>query len=428
MEDHWSTTSAGAGFAGSGYVNNASGNLTFVLNTLATSDSILPTGIQLVYNGYDAGRSVSTFNQGVHTGYGFKLNTYQTLRSMYLDGQQYFVLKDADGTDHYFEWGYYYDGISDMDGLGLTFKYDTYEIRDTLYDEYTIKDKYGNTYYYQPIPDSYSYNYENFILTRYKDVNGNQVSYISNSNYQNTEIRLKPNGSAEFTQLKLIYNDAGLIKRVYNPYTCESYIFLYSADYNGTNLSQENSGYLVKMIYAKGKVDTTESEWNSFVYSPEDIPENYESTITPIAAAVYCYDGSGRLISVRDELQNRELRYTYGNYGRVTSVEEYADGEAGAYVSGQKITFEYSLGTTKIRTSGTDDIHNTDDDLITTYVFDDNSRTATVYTTDLLGTTLYGASSASYIDNNPKAKNKLESYISTQGTHSNYLKNGGFNT
>ncbi|MBQ7047567.1 MAG: RHS repeat protein, partial [Clostridia bacterium] len=58
--------------------------------------------------------------------------------------------------------------------------------------------------------------------------------------------------------------------------------------------------------------------------------------------------------------------------------------------------FEYSPETTTVKTSGNDDAYGTADDLHTHYVFDDQGRTVSAYTTNLGKTEVYGASNAEY--------------------------------
>ena len=50
LEDYWTYTFQDAGFAGSGYVNSATGNLSWTIPTLTTTDALMPLTPTLVYN------------------------------------------------------------------------------------------------------------------------------------------------------------------------------------------------------------------------------------------------------------------------------------------------------------------------------------------------------------------------------------------
>ena len=84
------------------------------------------------------------------------------------------------------------------------------------------------------------------------------------------------------------------------------------------------------------------------------------------------------LTKVKDGLTSYEVVYTYSN-GKVSKVQEYGLNSE----LGQTIGFTYySGGYTEARTSGADDIYNNTDDIITRYVFDNQGRTITSYSTD----------------------------------------------
>ena len=120
-----------------------------------------------------------------------------------------------------------------------------------------------------------------------------------------------------------------------------------------------------------------------------------------------------------------KIEYGYDSSKRVTSIKEWALGTTNTL--GQQLSLSYGSSSTVIRTSGTDDIFNTSDDLITTYGFDSEGRAISCYTTDLDRTQIYGASNGQYIgEDNEKARNNLKSSVQTTQQSSNYLLNGGF--
>ena len=146
------------------------------------------------------------------------------------------------------------------------------------------------------------------------------------------------------------------------------------------------------------------------------------SYITVDATATYSYDSTGRLIKARDELSGYEVNYGYTN-GKVTSITEKAG--TSSLTTGQQILLSYYDNYTEVRTSGTDDVINTSDDIITRYVFDNSGRTITAYSMDVNGTTIYGASSGQFNeDSESKNSIRVSSYVSDSAA--NYLMNGGF--
>ena len=66
IEDYWTTTSQNAGIAGSGHVNNATGDLSFTIGTLSTTDSLMPYTPTLTYNAAIADYTNIYSNSEVH--------------------------------------------------------------------------------------------------------------------------------------------------------------------------------------------------------------------------------------------------------------------------------------------------------------------------------------------------------------------------
>lgn len=131
-----------------------------------------------------------------------------------------------------------------------------------------------------------------------------------------------------------------------------------------------------------------------------------------------------RLCSAKDETSGSEVRYTYDLLGRISSVSEYGDGDVG-----QTIIYTYRPSETQVRTSGSDDIIATEDDIITHYTLDYAGRAIGTYSSDVSGQTIYGATYGSYSpeDNQDDyAVNSLKSSTITNSVVENYIQNGGF--
>ncbi len=84
IEDYWSYATQSAGRAGTGYVNKATGELTFTIGTLSTTDALFGHTTTLIYNQAYAGKYVQSGAANVPNitptfGYSFKMNVNEYL-------------------------------------------------------------------------------------------------------------------------------------------------------------------------------------------------------------------------------------------------------------------------------------------------------------------------------------------------------------
>lgn len=421
IEDYWTTTSQNAGIAGAGHVNNATGDLSFTIGTLSTTDSLMPYTPTLTYNAAIADYTNIYSNSevpylGSTAGFGFKWSMNESIVERTYMGENdtevtYYVWSDADGTEHYFTPCLDENGntvYKDEDGLQMTLAVNT--------SSYTITDSSKTVRTFTRSTSDSSYLKAGGVLSKITDVSGNYISFNPNTWGRNPTISLVPYGSSSITSFKIIHNASGKINRILNESSQEAAIFYYSTTYNGTDISPYNGGYLRKIVYAHQTGSTLVDNWADFMENGSN------SYITVDATATYSYDSTGRLIKARDELSDYEVNYGYTN-GKVTSITEKAGSTS--LTTGQQILLSYYDNYTEVRTSGTDDIINTSDDIITRYVFDNSGRTITAYSMDVNGTTIYGASSGQYNeDSESKNSIRVSSYVSDSAA--NYLMNGGF--
>ena len=133
LESYWDYTTSTAGRAGTGYINNYTGNLVWVRGDMGFGGNRMPVSISHVYNANDAGNNIFGL------GYGWRTNFNQRAYQWSVDGN-YYVWEDSDGTAHYF----YYDSdigkYRDEDGLELTMEVSS--------SGRVITDKYGNRSYF----------------------------------------------------------------------------------------------------------------------------------------------------------------------------------------------------------------------------------------------------------------------------------------
>ena len=135
LENIWDYTSHSAGAAGTGYVNDYTGNLVWVYNGLGFSGNRMPVAINHVYNAND--KSNNDFGMG----YGWRSN-YNQLVYQWSTDNTYYVWEDEDATRHYFKYkssGTYEDEVNT--GLILT-------TTGSGTTKYCITDKNGNKSYF----------------------------------------------------------------------------------------------------------------------------------------------------------------------------------------------------------------------------------------------------------------------------------------
>lgn len=136
LEGYWDYTSASAGRAGTGYINNYSGNLVWVRGDLGFGGCLMPVSISHVYNSNDSTEDSFGMGYGWRTNYNQKVKLWDNPDAV----TTYYVWEDGDGTAHYFHQNEENGPYVDEDGLELTLS-----VTNT---GYTLTDKLGNNSYF----------------------------------------------------------------------------------------------------------------------------------------------------------------------------------------------------------------------------------------------------------------------------------------
>ena len=131
LESYWDYSSFSAGRAGTGYVNNHTGNLVWTRADLGFGGTRAAVAISHIYNANDA--ASNQFGMG----YGWRTNYNQRVYQWSLNSN-YYVWEDGDGTKHYF-YNVSTGTYKDEDGLELELK-----TTGSGNSKYTITDKGGN--------------------------------------------------------------------------------------------------------------------------------------------------------------------------------------------------------------------------------------------------------------------------------------------
>ena len=192
LDGWWDYTTASAGSAGTGYINNYTGNLVWVHNDMEYGGNRMPVSINHVYNMNDQGCNDFAL------GYGWRTNYHQRIYR-WSEDSNYYVWEDEDGTKQYFK----YDATQKLyiheNDTTLTL-----EIKDTDLGAYCIKDKDGGTLHFDSAGRLVS------IRNNQKTVSAITVSYTGTTGYQISEIRDGANRRYAFS-----YTDGKLMEIAY---------------------------------------------------------------------------------------------------------------------------------------------------------------------------------------------------------------------
>lgn len=363
LEDYLSYHEQSAGRAGTGYINDYTGNVVWIHPDAETEVGPMPAGLSHVYN-------LSEADTLTPAGYGWRLSAMQQLMPTGITDFPYAYI-DEDGTKHFFfkdkEDG---DKLKDEDGLGLTLT----QTNGSNYDQKYVmetKDKMKLSF----AGDTY--------LREELDLDGNRITYAY-TDYNGTHY-LHTITDATGLQLKL-------------EYTADKKRLTGILDAKGrrTSFTYDNYGNLSNVIYPDGK------------------------------KSVFFANTSHQLLAIRN-IDNYKMEYNYANDYQVPRVKEvYEVGQdAGPGTTpgkkGQVLRITYQNGNTTIFEEPGQDgsIDNKGDNRSITYHFDTTGRP-----TDVMDDDGY-ANSYTYYSEGMK-NNKLSKSGSTQKTVYGLLKNPCF--
>ena len=396
LEGYWTYSAQSAGNAGVGYVNGFNGNLTFVHSDMSTEGAVIPITVSHIFNGFQAGLEFTSGDDvnspktadysNMLVGKGWKLSVQQTVLREVIDNIPYVVYNDSDGTEHYFV---QVEGVYvDEDGTGLTLTESD--------DGYVIENETGTEYLFGT----------DGKITYIVDVNGNKKRFTYNDNGSLYAIYYQPVNGSLVRQLTFTYNSQNALTQITNAYNSNDYVrFLYSETVDGP-VSTENSGYLREIRYYNG------STLLNSVYYEYHTYEGIESE-----------GKTGALKSARDGDTGYTLEYRYDTYEgrfRVAFAKENVNG-----TDGQKVGFSYEDKLFETRTSGTDDVYGTTDDIYSYTLFDNYGLAICSYSKLDGDVTPLGASYAEHMpyDATSETNYKVKTSAVKGITNNNLLKN-----
>ena len=355
IEPYYTYTTLGAGNAGTAYIADATGQVKISKNVLGYSSTINPFSLNLFYNSdYFSAEQTSSYNPlgalglNMTVGAGWRLDCVQKIEEETISSTQYLKYYDGDGSIHYFlkRPGYYDDYYYDEDGLGL-------KIMCTDTNAYEMSDDYGNTWKFK----------DNFLVEAINE-NGHIIQ-INYSDKKLTTIVQRNKESSDF----------------YNTTTVAT--FTYNTGGNTLQTIEDAAGNIYTLSYSGSRLA-------SIKLKEADSTQN--NTL-----ATYTYS-SYKVQSITDTESGYTLWFEYNadTNRRVNTIEERSKNSQGAEVYGAKLSVEYlNDSQTGYTYHGTNRNTDTNDDILTYYLFDYAGRTVNAYTTDNDGKIL-GASNAVY--------------------------------
>ena len=423
LEDYWDYTSHSAGRAGTGYINNYTGNLVWVTDGLGFSGTRMPVSISHIYNAND--KSNNDFGMG----YGWRTNFNQTVKQWETDGA-YYVWDDEDGTKHYFKntsSGTYEDELGTglvltMTGSGTT--------------KYCITDKDNNKMYF----DSYGRlsqisNYQatvSSITITYTDNTYKRISTITDGagrvyefSYPNnilSSITFKGTGASPVSSMSYSYSSSQLTQITYPDtkyvtfgYTTNHLLnkitdvdgYYLTYDYNTTSSTQPNrvtkvqaydgsaAGGTVNIAYGHNQTSFVDHNENEQIYQFND----WGNTVSVqdgqgrAQFAAYATDDPEVDINKANQMtRSSKLQNTVSNLARNTSFEsngywttDSSNATTGSwgYSSSQKYLGVQSLYITRTANDTTYRIRSTSDSYFTIKAGETYTLSAYVKTTGM---------------------------------------------
>lgn len=307
LESYWDYTSSSAGRAGTGSINDYTGNLVWTHSDIGFGGNLMPVSISHIYNANDSAKNEFDL------GYGWRTNYHQQLKKVTFkiqgENKVYYAWTDADGTVHYFDKdkdGKYVD--EDNPELTLTVGSDTQHS--------TIKNKEGSTSYFDS--QGRLCKLENNQSTK----SSITITYSGDTN-RITQITDGANREYHFA-----YNEDNLLETISYHGTGETGIVSVCFDYDNGCLTQA--------------IDQ-DNESSHFTYCTTQAtkPEDQK-----------------RLLLTAQDIDGYKLTYTYttqsaGKPSRVKTVTESHNGETGSSLTltyaHNQTTFTDNLGNVQIK-------------------------------------------------------------------------------
>ena len=322
LEDYWNYTTSSAGRAGTGYVNNYTGNLVWVRNDMGFGGNRMPVAISHIYNlndviGSTDGNSTTATNGNVFgLGNGWRTNFNQRIFQWQVN-PNYYRWEDSDGTDHYFL--YESPGVyKDEDGLELTLTN-----TGSGNEKYCITDKYGNRSYF----DIYgrltklsnnqatkshitiSYDGQSYRISTITDGVGRVYIFSYGDN-----LLMHITCSSAYGYVYFSYNSNGMLTQITDE-DGKSSIYTYTA--NGVLTSiQDIDGYTLTYAY-----DVPTHSWQPYRVQSVSESDYVYMEEEPVQGGTLTFAYDHNQTTVTDHNSNVQIMQ-FNNWGNMTAIQD----------------------------------------------------------------------------------------------------------
>ena len=305
LESIWDYTAQSAGTAGTGQINNYTGNLVWSTNSFGFAGNRMPVSVTHIYNANDKDSNAS------FTGYGWRTNFNQRIYPFTQD-TSYYIWEDGDGTRHYLKYkssGTYEDEL--IPGLILT----TTGSGET---KYCLTDKSGNKSYFtdggylvqisnnQATASNISVSYDGVKLYRVRDGIGRTYIFSYNTDGYLSKIAFLGTGTTELAAETFTYSGGNLVS------------------IQSTLSGAATFGYTSNHLLSTA----TDAQGYQVRYTYNTVGANQPNRVTGVAE--YHNDTAGGTLAIeyahnqtvfQDHSGNKEI-HQFNNFGSTVSIQD----------------------------------------------------------------------------------------------------------
>ena len=305
LESIWDYTAQSAGTAGTGQINNYTGNLVWSTNSFGFAGNRMPVSVTHIYNANDKDSNAS------FTGYGWRTNFNQRVYPFTQD-TSYYIWEDGDGTRHYLKYkssGTYEDEL--IPGLILT----TTGSGET---KYCLTDKSGNKSYFtdggylvqisnnQATASNISVSYDGVKLYRVRDGIGRTYIFSYNTDGYLSKIAFLGTGTTELAAETFTYSGGNLVS------------------IQSTLSGAATFGYTSNHLLSTA----TDAQGYQVRYTYNTVGANQPNRVTGVAE--YHNDTAGGTLAIeyahnqtvfQDHSGNKEI-HQFNNFGSTVSIQD----------------------------------------------------------------------------------------------------------
>ena len=340
IENYYSYHTQSLGYAGTGYINDLTGNLTVVNEVYNSGGSLMPISVSLVYNLSNIYKSETPYGNGWWLNWAQKIDW--TVKSN-LNNEQYVKYTDGDGTDHFFKidrsTGIWSDEIDPDRKIYFIESTGDYKMTDSSgTNMYFTRNGSLNEWYLYKVED----NYGNYISIYLNSSNLNRVDSISSST--GNWVSFDYNKYGFLTGIK--YSDESTIKTItvgYNnhvptPNNCISNFYYPDGTYVQYHY-YDQSRYLSKAVDISGQSIIYNYNWIvplRVTYVAE------HSSNSELGSEMSMYYQPTATVFI-DITNNHKYLYTFAQNGTLKSCVDITENDGNGY--GQY--YEYNEGKTE---------------------------------------------------------------------------------